>query len=111
MNSHGRVAVLAAQRLVGSDTADPEWVWMGVAREVFPQDSSSVDKGCPRGAFLGLCKRGAITDVRGYYELKDSKNGGYACRAWQALKRRPELAQDSVALWAETHPDAANQNG
>jgi hypothetical protein len=110
MTGYGEVAVKAAQRIIKSG-ADPEYAWKQAVREVFPAESSSLDKGCPRGAFLGLCKRGAIEDVRGFYELKDTKNGDYACRAWNALKREPELAFDRAALWSEVHADATNENG
>lgn len=111
MNSYGQVAVIAARRLSGSPSTDAEWAWTRAAREVFPKGSSSIEKGCPRGAFLGLCKRGAIVGVSGYYALPDTKNGDYACRAWHALKLDPALADDAAALWNAVHADAQNQNG
>jgi hypothetical protein len=111
VNSYGLVAVKAAHQLIGSHTADAEWAWQKAAREAFPAGSSSIEKGCPRGAFLGLCKRGAIVGARARYELADTKNGEYACRAWKALKEQPDLAHDRKALWGSVHADAVNENG
>jgi hypothetical protein len=111
VNSYGLVAVKAARQLVGSQTTDAEWAWQKAAREAFPAGSSSIDKGCPRGAFLGLCKRGAIVGVRACFELSDTKNGDYACLAWKALKEQPQLADDRRSLWACVHADATNENG
>ena len=111
MNSYGLVAVKAAHQLIGSQTADAEWAWQKAAREAFPAGSSSIDKGCPRGAFLGLCKRGVIVGARACFELSDTKNGDSACRAWKALKEQPELAGDRRSLWARVHADATNENG
>lgn len=110
MTGYGLAAIRAAERLIRSGN-DPEYAWKQAVREVFPADSASLDKGCPRGAFLGLCKRGAIDGVRGFYELKDTKNGDYACLAWQALKREPVLASNRGALWEKVHADAVNENG
>jgi len=110
VNAYGEAAVAAARRLVRSGSS-PEYAWKQAVKDVFPAGSASIDKGCPRGAFLGLCKRGAIAGTRGFYELKDTKNGDYACLAWKALKEDPELASDRVKLWAKVHTDAANENG
>lgn len=110
MNAYGEAAVAAAGRLIRSG-GDPEYAWTQAVKQAFPAGRSSIDKGCPRGAFLGLCKRGALAGARSFYELEDTKNGDYACLAWKALKEDQSLADDRAALWSRIHADAVNENG
>ena len=60
---------------------------------------SARDKGCPKGAFLGLAYAGALKGVSGRFADDGGDNGLYARKAWKALIASPDLASDRDALW------------
>ncbi|WP_052380253.1 MULTISPECIES: hypothetical protein [unclassified Pseudoalteromonas] len=41
----------------------PQYAWASEALTVFPTQSSSRVKGCPKSAFLGLCELGTVKGV------------------------------------------------
>ena len=86
MSEYGETAVLAVQRLNTKEESDPLDACKNAAKRIFPVSKDSQDKGCPKGAFLGLCSEGLIHGIeRGDYGTR-SKNGDYAIRAVDILK-------------------------
>jgi hypothetical protein len=73
----------------------------------------SQDKGCPRGAYLGLCEAGLIKGIpAGKYSPRKGKNGQYAVRAHSLLQSRPKLADDKKTLWPmASQSEVKKENG
>jgi hypothetical protein len=67
----------------------------------FPHSKSQRDKGCPRGAFLGLCEAGLVSGIKPGNYTGSLKNKLYAVEAVSILQIQPELADDPSGLWAE----------
>ena len=59
MGSYGEVAVKAVDLVTAKNLTAPE-AWKVAAKTVFPQSAASQEKGCPKGAFLGLCAAGIL---------------------------------------------------
>jgi len=58
------------------------------------------DKGCPKGAFLGLCEEGLVRGIpRGLY-TQSRKNKEYAVRAVRLLKEGQYAPKDPFVLWS-----------
>ena len=87
MSKYGDTAILAVQLLNDEEVADPSEAWKIAAKKIFPASKDLQDKGCPRGAFLGLCSKGLINGVESGDYGKRSKNGDYAIRAVETLKK------------------------
>ncbi len=101
MNQYGRIAVRAARILASDVSLEPRAAWDSAAGELVRESDSARDKGCPRGAFLGLCAAGVVRGV-GRRSLDDGEvNGGYAVRAYRALCGNPALEFDQVELWRQ----------
>ncbi len=99
MSIYGRAALLAVHAL--AEGAGPvQQVWSESVAKV-TKSPHSVKKGCPRGAFLGLCSEGYVNGVPAGGYTRSRKSAGYAIRAVKALRARSELAEDADALWRE----------
>lgn len=73
-----------------------------------------VVKGCPRGAYLGLCEEGLVKDVPAPKErlTRSADNKRYAIKAVEALRRDETLRCRSADLWREvSQPRAIVHNG
>lgn len=82
----------------------PREAWDSAAAELVRESDSARDKGCPRGAFLGLCAAGVVKGV-GCRSLDDGGvNGDYAVRAYRALCANPALEDNQVELWRQACP-------
>ena len=100
--------------------ASPVKRWQSAMEKVYPTSVSAQKKGCPRGAFLGLCEEGLVRGIPPgqYTTSKDDK--AYAVQAaalltegaqkwsiselWRAVSPDPEKAHNSqmdvvLALW------------
>ena len=99
MGKYGKAAIRARDLLTTGSTSDPVAAWNQAAREAFPSSPSSQKKGCPRGAFLGLCADGLVSGVApgGYTRSKDNRR--YAREAVELLKKSPSLAEKPHELW------------
>jgi hypothetical protein len=81
------------------DSIDPKAAWTRAAAILFPNSPSSRNKGCPKGAFLGLCEEGVVQGIpKGRY-TRSLDNKRYALAAVRVLAKRPQLAEDRTALW------------
>ncbi len=99
VNKYG-VSALKAVALMRDDIIiDPREAWEKATIEVFGEGSSSQRKGCPRGAFLGLCEMGLIRGVpKGDY-CNSQKNKAYAVEAVNLLKQDTDYLSNKHALW------------
>jgi hypothetical protein len=102
MGKYGDCARESA-RLAASGMHPPD-AWEKVSASVFGGGTWSQRKGCPRGAFLGLCSVGLVRGVPARHSGPSAgaagRNGGYAVKAVRILRISPELASDKRALWA-----------
>jgi len=118
---YGEIAIRAATKLrrrtVWTYAADE---WDDATRSEDLRSSyarSSLDKKCPRGAFIGLCQAGLIEGVKGDEGDNSSiaklgLNGGYAVEAVKRLRSDPIFLQQKNGkrlLWGEiTNSDPDN---
>lgn len=99
MKMYGDVAVKAVELMRSGEENHPESAWDHAASSLFPNSSSLQDKGCPKGAFLGLCNEGLIIDLPASDYSRPSKNGEYAVNAVSILKSNRFLASQPDLLW------------
>jgi hypothetical protein len=101
VNKYG-VAAVDAVNLYNSGRADsPQDAWEKATTKVFGLGTSSQRKGCPKGAFLGLCEEGLVRGIEPGSYTGSQKNKGYAIRAVSILKQRLSLANSRGDLWDE----------
>jgi hypothetical protein len=99
MSKYGEAAVRAVKLFTSGEVDTPEGAWNNATIYYFGENTSSQSKGCPRGAFLGLCEEGLIKGIpRGTY-CNSIMNKRYAVSAVSILKRNPNRQLDSTALW------------
>src|SRR3954454_12248050 len=112
MGEYGTVAVKAVGRLQSGVSRSPVDAWETAAREAFPRSPSSAEKGCPKGAFLGLCEEGLVVGApRGVWP-RSSRNKAYAVKAVAELRVDPGWLHREQALWAVVSgPDPKVPNG
>lgn len=95
---YGDVAVAAA-KMCNSNKLDPCEAWVLAAQNGFPTSPSSQKKGCPRGAFLGLCNEGLVRGVsKGKYS-RSVLNSCYAVTAVEILQTLDGQRLDRNELW------------
>ncbi|BGE85953.1 MULTISPECIES: DUF6979 family protein [Methylosinus] len=102
-NVFGQAACQAATELRLGSQLTPRKVWQQVISRL-SEKKSIQDKGCPRGAFLGLCEEGQIQGIparaTGSY-TKSKLNKNYAIRAIKILRDNPRLVNDPAILWSK----------
>ena len=118
-NRYGEAALIAA-REAASPKISPAVRWESAMAKLYPTSPSARKKGCPRGAFLGLCEEGLVKDIPPGNYTASKANKAYAVRAaalltegtqswsrsalWQVVTDDPEKAHNSqmdivMALW------------
>ncbi|HEX6037039.1 DUF6979 family protein [Longimicrobium sp.] len=111
INEYGDVAIRAVEKIRSGAMVSPAAAWDEAAREVFPCRVHRQKKGCPRGAFLGLCDDGLVLDVPAGSYTRSIDNKAYALRAVELLRSDPNLAvQGRRALWNRVEAKAASHN-
>ena len=97
---YGAVAVKAVKLITSGSFKNPSYAWDESARGVL-ESKSTKEKGCPKGAFLGLCEEGFVKEVPcgNYTSSKDNKR--YALKAVQLLKKNYQLSNNKQKLWDE----------
>ena len=60
MSKYGTIAVCAAKKVREGNGLCPISAWKTSAEEIFPEQTASREKSCPRNAFLGLAEEGLI---------------------------------------------------
>jgi hypothetical protein len=82
-NKYGSCAVMAAEL---SSMADPRGQWNQATAHFFPYSLEAQKKGCPRGAFLGLCETGQVKGISEGKYTTSQDNKAYAIRALELLQ-------------------------
>ena len=102
-NRYGEAALLAARQRLSADL-NPVARWEGAMKRLYPTSPTAQKKGCPRGAFLGLCEEGLIKGIPvGHYTAsRDDK--AYALRA-AALLIEGKQSWSTSALWRAVTED------
>lgn len=94
MLEYGDVAV-GATDLARAGGIQPPEAWEEATRTVFPHSVSLQDKGCPRGAYLGLCEDGLVLGIpSGTYTRSRDNKGMPSARSNFWLPTRPSQTPD-----------------
>jgi len=99
MGKYGNAAVMAAKLYREGLASSPNNAWELAMIKIFPSSKSSQVKGCPRGAFLGLCESGAISGIPEGTYCRAEKNKGYVLKALGLLRKEPHLSHNAETLW------------
>ena len=110
MAGYRDAAVLAVELISSGNCVEPAAAWGQATSKVFPSSASLRDKGCPKGAFLGLCNEGLVVGVESRNDAKSSKNGEYAIDAVEVLRKNKFLASQPDFLWKKVAGNAKTQN-
>ena len=101
MSKYGKAAIKATELYSIGSESSPSDAWKSAVKEIFPDSQSSQDKGCPKGAYLGLCEDGVVVGIpRGKYS-RSEKNKNYAVIAIKLLRDNPSLSDDPKVLWTK----------
>ena len=95
---YGKSALRAVELIRNNYINDPKEAWEKSTIEIFGKGSASQQKGCPRGAFLGLCEEGMVKGVPAGDYCTSQKNKTYAIKAVNLLKHDPDYLTDKQAL-------------
>jgi len=101
MGKYGNAAIMATKLVRVGRVSSPNEAWELAVVEIFPNSKSSQEKGCPKGAYLGLCEDGFIVGIpKGNY-CRSIKNKAYALKAVSLLKQSSSTAQNEETLWRQ----------
>ena len=98
MNKYGIAALRAADNIIAKQM-EPLDAWQEAVCHVFPGKEASQKKGCPKGAFLGLCEDGFIRGVKPGNYTNSQKNKQYAIDAVDYLRRNKNDSISPSTLW------------
>ena len=110
MSKYGETAILAVELVESGEAADPDDGWERAARQIFPASQSLRDKGCPKGAFIGLCREGLVKGVDAGTYGRPSKNGKYAQDAARVLSENRFLCSQPNLLWKKVAGPSKTEN-
>ena len=79
-NRYGEAALLAAGREFAA-SPNPKTRWDSAMERLYPTSPASRKKGCPRGAFLGLCEEGLVKGIPAGTYTTSKDNKAYAVKA------------------------------
>lgn len=99
MGSYGDAALLATDLAASGKVRSPTEAWSKAVQTEFQNSASLQKKGCPKGAFLGLCEEEFITGIPPGAYTRSIKNKRYAIDACHLLRQDPSLAADPNRLW------------
>src|ERR1035437_9720604 len=104
-NRYGEAALIATRQGSSADV-NPVARWESAMERLYPTSPTARKKGCPRGAFLGLCEEGLVKGISAgrYTSSKDNKD--YAVRA-AALLTEGKQSWSTSALWRAVTNDPA----
>lgn len=97
-NKYGEGALLAAQQEL-SGNISPLARWNKAMQTLYPTSMAARKKGCPRGAFLGLCEEGMVKGIPAGRYTGSKDNKAYAIRAVELLAEGDQRWSVS-ALWS-----------
>jgi hypothetical protein len=61
-NRYGEAALMATRHVPSGDIS-PVARWESAMEKLYPTSAAARKKGCPRGAFLGLCEEGLVKGI------------------------------------------------
>ncbi len=97
MSKYGDVAIGATR--IAQTGVCPVDAWNTAAKNEFKDSTASINKGCPKNAFLALAESGFIVGVpKGNY-TKSVLNKQYALEAVRILNKKPDMQNDIKNLW------------
>jgi hypothetical protein len=96
-NRYGEAALMAARQAASNDIT-PADRWERSMEKLYPTSPAARRKGCPRGAFLGLCEAGLVKGIAAGRYTKSHDNKSYAVRAVALLIEGSQRWSKS-ALW------------
>lgn len=110
MEKYRQAAVLAVEILKEGSITNPEQAWNQAVTKIFPTSTSLKNKGCPKGAFLGLCNEGMVSGIPAGSYSKLTKNGEYAITAVKILRTNPFLVSQPALLWKNVAGNTKSEN-
>lgn len=110
MSRYNEVAIIAANLLKEGSVSDPRDAWNQATKKIYPASKDMQNKGCPKGAFLGLCNEGMIEGVPPGNYSKTTKNGEYAIEAINILKKNKFLSSQPNLLWKKVAGNTKSEN-
>ncbi len=110
MSKYGDAAVQAVKLISSGAESDPAKAWSRSTAKVFPGSTNLQNKGCPKGAFLGLCNVGLVKGIPEGSYSRTSKNGKYAVDAVEILKGNKFLASQPDMLWKKVAGNTISEN-
>jgi hypothetical protein len=114
MPRYGDTAVLATKFVLEGKANSPVEGWKLAVAETCPDSVSSQKKGCPKGAYLGICEEGLVKGIPSGSYTTSVLNKKYALRALSLLRSEPALSGDAIGLWdrvMEMEGDTKHPNG
>lgn len=99
MSKYGDAAVLATNIVQAAKVTSPVEGWKLAVTELCPDSLSSQKKGCPKGAYLGLCEEGLVKGIPAGSYTTSVHNKKYALRALTLLRSEPSYSSDAKILW------------
>jgi len=107
-NRYGEAAIMAAR---GGPAAgvDPVARWESALERLYPTSPAARNRGCPRGAFLGLCEEGLVKGIPAGRYTSAKENKDYAVRA-AALLMEGKQSWSITTLWREVTNDPAKMH-
>jgi hypothetical protein len=111
MSKYRDVAIKAVGLIKSGFVSSPSDALEKATLAVFPNSVSLRDKGCPKGAFIGLCNEGLIDGIpKGSY-ARSGKNGEYALKAIDILRTNRFLTSQPELLWKKVAGNTKSTNG
>jgi hypothetical protein len=96
---YGKAAVAATKQIRDHKSA-PREAWYSACEEQFSeQQTAAIHKGCPSGAYLGLCEEGEVDGVPAGNYTRSRLNKKYALETVQLLRLSPSLVSNKAELW------------
>ncbi len=96
-NRYGEAALMATQQ-GPSGYNNPIARWESAMEKLYPTSTAARKKGCPRGAYLGLCEEGLVKGIPAGRYTASKDNKAYAVRA-VALLTEGTQHRSTSALW------------
>ena len=112
MSKYGVLALAAHCLCTSEQKLSPVAAWKTAAKKVYPESVSLQKKGCPRGAFLGLCEAGYVVGIRPEKYTRSIKNKAYAIAAVEAFFEDSIIAKNPAKWWSKaTSKSGISENG
>jgi hypothetical protein len=85
--SYSKVTLKAVENITDKKMIPPT-AWDAAAESMFPTNSTSIKKSCPKNAFLDLCEEGLVKGVNKEKCTRSDLNKAYAIKAAEILREK-----------------------